>query len=39
MDYNYDYDNNIPGSQDMCERARDIALYAMIKEVFYKLYQ
>lgn len=39
MDYNYDYDNNIPGSQDICKGAIDIALYAMTKEMFYKAYQ
>lgn len=39
IDYNCDYGNNILGSQDMCERAIDIALYAMIKEMFYEAYQ
>lgn len=39
MDYNCDYDDNIPGSQDMWERAIDIAVYAMTKEMFYKAYQ
>lgn len=39
MDCNCDYDNNIPQSQDMCEKAIDIALYAMTKEVFHMAYQ
>jgi len=31
VDCNCDYDSDIPGSQDICEKAIDIALSAAIK--------